>query len=741
MNFRLILSFLILGLAFETDAFGQTGAIDHWETAIYAEDIWRYMPGSVEPDTNWRRLTFADSLWFDGMGGIGYGDGDDHTIIAPAISVYLRMPFDIIDTGNIGKAILHADYDDSFVAFINNVEVARSNIGVEGDHPLHNQLADTDREATLYQGDDPEAFVIGKEALRDILLPGPNILAIQVHNIDSNSSDLSAIFYLSLGIMDSGAYYGSLPPWFYEPIPFVSSNLPIVVINTNGQEIPDEPRIIADMGIIDNGPGTRNLVDDPFNNYSGRISIEIRGSSSQGFPKLQYALETRDTQGNNNNVSLMGLPKENDWILYAPFSDKSLIRNVMTYHFARRMGRYAPRTRFCELILNDEYQGIYVLTEKIKRDKNRVDIARLDPDDLAGDSLTGGYIFKIDRGDEGWHSSFPAYTDPGFHTFFVYHYPKAGDMMPEQQQYIHDFVETFETVLRNPGYDDPQSGYAKYIDVGSFIDFLISSEFAKNIDSYYLSTFLYKDKDSKGGKLTMGPLWDYNLAYGNVDYSGAFNTEGWQYDIYDEDGTNIPFWWARLLEDTAFQDQLKCRWQELRQGILHLDSVFHYIDSVADHLEEAQARNFERWPVLGEYVWPNFYVGQTYEDELNYLKSWIGDRVFWLDNHFPGTCTAQVTSEKPTDISLPVINLSPNPFTHSTLLTFDMVNSGKAAITIKDITGRDIGQYILPELTAGHQTFRWYGKDGHGRALPAGCYLISLHLDDCQKAVIKVFKQ
>ncbi len=139
---------------------------------------------------------------------------------------------------------------------------------------------------------------------------------------------------------------------FAETVNFESSNLPIVVINTHGQTIPDEYRIIADMGIIYNGPGQRNHVNDPFNNYDGKISIELRGSSSQMFPKKQYALETEDAQGENLNVSLLGLPEENDWILNGPYSDKSLIRNVLIYRLARDLGNYASRTRFCELVLN-----------------------------------------------------------------------------------------------------------------------------------------------------------------------------------------------------------------------------------------------------------------------------------------------------------------------------------------------------------------------------------------------------
>lgn len=180
---------------------------------------------------------------------------------------------------------------------------------------------------------------------------------------------------------------------FHPSHQFQSSNLPIVIIDTYGQEIPDEPKILARMGIIDNGEGQRNHLHDPRNNYDGLIGIEVRGSTTRWFPKKQYAVETRDHFGNDSTVSLLGFPPEEDWILYAPYSDKSLMRNVLAYKLSNDLGRYASRTRFCELVLNGSYEGVYVLMEKIKRDRNRVNISKLLPTDIAGDAVTGGYIW------------------------------------------------------------------------------------------------------------------------------------------------------------------------------------------------------------------------------------------------------------------------------------------------------------------------------------------------------------
>jgi len=628
---------LIFFLAF-LPLFSFSQNVDHWETVVFDNDIWRYLEGTYEPDTNWRKLSFNDASWLQGQGGVGYGDGDDNTIINPVTSLYLRKQFTIIDTSEIAAVILHVDYDDAFVAYLNNIEIARSNIGSVGDHPLYNQGSTSLHEAQMYQGGNPNQFIINTQLLNNILNQGNNVLSVQVHNDNISSSDLTGRIFLSLGINTTSTNYLPTPSWFQPPLIFTTSNLPIVIINTNGQTIVDDPRIVCDMGIIDNGFGNINSVNDPFNDYNGKISIEYRGSSSQSFPKKPYALETQDSLGNNNNVSLLGMPVENDWILYAPYSDKALMRNFLTFDLGRKMGRYAPRTVYCELVINGDYKGIYILMEKIKRDNDRVDIAKLDADDLAGDSLTGGYIIKVDKytgtGGTDWLSDFP--NIGGNNLYIQYHYPDASVMLPQQLDYIEHYVDSFEYALAGPNFADTSIGYAKYIDVNSFIDLYIINELSKNIDGYRLSTYMYKDRDDNGGKLTMGPFWDYNLAFGNADYCSGGITSGWE--VNGGCGDNNPFWFERLLSDTIYQNKLKCRWEYLRDRSFHQDSLFNFIDSMALYLNDAQQRNFQKWPTLGTYVWPNYYVGNTYQDELNFFKTWIGDRLVWLDNNLGGNC-------------------------------------------------------------------------------------------------------
>lgn len=440
---------------------------------------------------------------------------------------------------------------------------------------------------------------------------------------------LKACFYLCFSVIFGLSVFSQ---------EFTQSNLPIVIIETNGQNIPDEPKITVEMGIIYNGAGQINFITDPFNEYNGVIGIEKRGSTSQWFfPKKQYAFETRDAEGNNLNVSLLGLPPENDWILHAPYSDKSLMRNVISYKIASEMGHYAPRTVYCELVINGDYKGIYIIMEKIKRDENRVDIAELDENDLAGDSLTGGYIIKIDKNEgssnDGWNSQFPPYPGAWQNVYYQYHYPKPDNIKYAQKQYIQQFIYDFEAVMNGNNYSDPESGYAAIIDVNAFTDYILLNEFTKNVDAYRISTFLYKDRNSKNGKLKAGPVWDYNIALGNADYSGAYFPEDWIITSEDSHNDNfvVTYWWVRLFEDPAFFQNMILRWNIFRNTILQNNSINNFIDNTVLLLDEAQQRNFERWPILGEYVWPNYFIGDTYEQEVEFLEEWIDGRIDWMD--------------------------------------------------------------------------------------------------------------
>ncbi len=692
---------------------------DHWETAVYAADEWAYLIPESELPSDWNTIGFDDSGWSTGPGGFGYGDEDDGTEIEPALSVYMRRNFTVTNMDDLISAFLHADYDDGFVAYLNGTEIGRSNnLGDPGTFVPYDVTTSTDHEAQLYWGGYPEAYTLDSQQLASLLTAGENVLAVQAHNVGITSSDMSSNFFLSFGIADESTYYGSPPDWFESPFVFNESNLPIVVIDTDGQEILDDPRIVVHMGIIDNDSAINNI-DDPLNGYDGLISIEIRGSSSQMFPKKQYALETQDIDGENLNVSILGMPEENDWILHAPYSDKSLLRNFLAYELARDMGRYASRTRFCELVINGDYKGLYIFMEKIKRDNNRVDISKLNPDETTGDDLTGGYIVKVDKWDgennDGWWSASPLPEYDG--TWYQYHYPKPDDIVDEQKDYINNYITDFELLLASEAYNDPDAGYYDQVNLESFIDVSLMSEISKNVDAYRLSAYMYKDKDSEDGRLTMGPIWDYNLAFGNADYYDGWDPAGWQLDVeLGGDPFKIPFWWYRIWDDETFRDAFNQRWQELRQTVFSEEYIMNMIDSTIAVIDEAQVRNFQRWPILDEYVWPNAYVGGSYENEIDYLTDWITDRLEWIDEQ-----AMRADDDHQLIRSYSLDPAYPNPFNPTTTIEFSIPQTEFVTVKVYNLVGHEITTLINDELFTGNYSIKWDGS-----RQPSGLYLVQI---------------
>lgn len=489
---------------------------------------------------------------------------------------------------------------------------------------------------------------------------------------------------------------------------FTSSNLPIIIINTNGLIIPyDNPRIVADMGIIYNEQGERNNISDSLNNYSGKISIEIRGASSAGWSKKSYGIETQNLDGSNNNVSLLGMPEENDWILYASYYDRSFLRNVLTFKLANEMGWYASRTKYCELVLNGEYQGVYVLMEKIKRDKNRVDISKLNPDEISGDDVTGGYIIKVDK--EGWKpgidSEYPPFPGATQTIRYQFHYPKADDIVEEQVSYLSNFIGSFEYVMNGNNYADNLSGYPGYLNVESFADYYILNELSKNVDGYRLSAYLYKSKDSNGGKLAAGPVWDHNFSFGNIGYYDGQYYSGWQLGFFLEDegfktgdGFQVPFWWRKLMHDSSFVQLIIDRWRDYRQDILHIDNLHQYIDAVADTLDEAKERNFEIWigpgdPKLPEDGWfpPSDHISyfQSYYDEIEYLKDWTANRVIWIDENIESLLSLTVPDGN-RSYGFNLRQNIPNPVSSVTTITYELPRQMPVRIDIYNTLGERI---------------------------------------------------
>jgi len=478
---------------------------------------------------------------------------------------------------------------------------------------------------------------------------------------------------------------------FSQTVNFTSSNLPVIVINTNGQTIQDDPKIIADMGIIYNGPGIRNNMTDTFSEYSGKIGIEIRGQSSQMFPMKSYSVELRDNAGKSVDKSLFGMPKESDWVLYAPYTDKTLMRNVLAYGLSNELGHWAARCKMVEVILNGEYVGVYVFMEKIKRNAGRVNITKIAKTDIAGDAVTGGYIFSLDKEPNGW---FTQYRSPnstnGDLRQFSYVVPKPEDMVAEQKAYLKSYVDSFENALYGPQYQDTVNGVRKFANLSTFIDYFIVNEVSRNVDGYRLSTFMYKDRDSKDKRIVMGPAWDYDLAFRNANYCAGSETTGWAYkfnEVCPADGAGlIPFWWNKLMTDPAYEANLLCRWKGLRQTTLSLDRLNAMIDSIVTVVNEAQQRHFTKWPVLGHYIWPNpDPIPSTYQGEIQALKNWISFRVQWIDGNLPNVGACGNPNTIPVALSMTVY---PNPIEGIGKLKVTSGEEQQVTVRIIDMEGR-----------------------------------------------------
>jgi len=425
-----------------------------------------------------------------------------------------------------------------------------------------------------------------------------------------------------------------------------SSNLPLVIIDSFGQSIPHEQKVPVSARFID-AKGARSTLAGPAD-FAGRGDLNVRGRSSLRYPKHSYHLQTKDETHHPLNVALLGFPKESDWILYAPYPDKTLMRDVLAYELSNRIGRYASRTRFVEVFVNESggrlaqrhYQGVYVLEEKIKRGENRVDIRKLRPEDNTEPNIAGGYIIKKDHTDQGKMQEgvfsllgpFPPATPPGFHSSqgnpFFYVEPKAEEITAQQKAWLRRYINTFERVLSGDHFDDPKTGYAAYIDPDSFIDHHLLVELTKNIDGFRFSTFYYMDR---GGKLGMGPIWDWNLSFGNANGKEGWIPEGWYWPQLDDQQYS---WFRRLFEDPDFAQNYTDRWGELRTNQFAIANIHARIDQMAELLDEAQARNYRRWRILGQNVGPNTYVGRTFSDEVNWMKRWIQTRIEWIDRQF-----------------------------------------------------------------------------------------------------------
>jgi spore coat protein H len=400
------------------------------------------------------------------------------------------------------------------------------------------------------------------------------------------------------------------------------TNLPIMMIETNDEVIKKESKVTVQVSIIDYDAWNTTTMEP---NLTTDATIKYRGNSSYAtFDKSQYRIQffknvKKDTV---QNYSLFGMSTNSDWVLYGPFLDRTLIRNRLMYSLSRELMDWAPDSRYFELYLDNEYQGVYLAVEPISNGDERI---KLEPFGL----LSGETPYIIRRDRVGTNINvLRTYGEINGHTSneLSILYPGNNSLTSKQYAWIERDVSKFEEVLYSSYFDNPTTGYAKYINVSSFVDYFILNEFAMITDSSELSTYLYKNLN---GKLTY-TVWDFN---------NGFNNYQWFDEPYDQFFNLDSNWFERLIQDRNFVDLIIERYQTLRENELSNTSIINRIDNEVDYLGLAIERNFEVWGyTFKQNLLSKDAQGQvrdpgSYEEAVEMLKNTIQLRLEYLDEN------------------------------------------------------------------------------------------------------------
>lgn len=445
-------------------------------------------------------------------------------------------------------------------------------------------------------------------------------------------------------------------------------DLPIVFIDTEGKCLNHNihAKIPATIKVLD---GKSNNVADSSKGIQYDIGIKVRGSISRTFPKPNYSIEFHDSTGKDINMSLFGLPPSDDWILLGPYVDKSMVRNSFGHWLFRQTGRYSPRTKHFDLYINGGYRGVYVLAERIKRGKYRVDVNKIKETDTEGENLTGGYIWTFDlakRDKETFdETEFEFSTSGGANV--TLHYPITKKLANEQKDYLKNYLNDLEALFKD---GKKGSGYENYVDVASTVDFMLLQELAQNTKGYYSNLFMHKSKDKTdeqgnktAGKITLGPPGNFYIAFNNDRNEADSNwTIEQTYKAFNNPdggiGLRLAEWPLKIWKDSVFQIEASKRWAELRSGVWHTKVMNAYLDSIKTYLKNAADRNFKRWPNLGEAsgqfdedpepikycrtteipaMNPAIKIesnADTWDGEFEYVRQKAKKRIAWMDKQF-----------------------------------------------------------------------------------------------------------
>ena len=397
-----------------------------------------------------------------------------------------------------------------------------------------------------------------------------------------------------------------LPP---VPVRAIATQLPTLAINTtNAVAIASKDVYVGGSFALSDSTGTTL--------HTGKLEIRGRGNTTWTMPKKPYRLRLE------SSASLLSMPANRHWVLLANFSDKTLVRNDVAFELSRMLGmEYSPRSRFVDLEVNGDYQGVYQLTEHVRIAPDRVSIPELKVTDTSATAITGGYLIEVDerRGEDF------CFNSTRTRMVFCLSNPETlrDPAWVRHRLYIEGYIARTDSAIFGAQFADPARGYAAYIDVESAIGYYLVNELLKNVDgNLRLSTYLHK---KRGGKLTFGPVWDFDLAIGNVNYDNADKVEGWH--------IRTAAWFTRLFQDPAFAARVKARWTLLKTDG-SLDRLVEHISARQAYLSKVQERNFQKWAILGTWVWPNRVVTGSYRGEFQAMQDWLWLRRLWMDAQF-----------------------------------------------------------------------------------------------------------
>ncbi len=356
---------------------------------------------------------------------------------------------------------------------------------------------------------------------------------------------------------------------------------------------------------------------DEKENFTAKMKIKGRGNSTWTMPKKPFKIKLDEKARLLNQKA-----KAKKWVLLANYADKSLMRNAVAFKISELLGlEFTPSARFVDVVFNGKFLGNYMMSDQVEVGKGRVPVDKQEKEDTTEPNITGGYLLELD----GFAESEPVYFKTNKGVAITIKYPKDDEINKVQREYITNYTKQFEDILFSPQFKNVENGYRAYVDTKSLVNWYIACELTGNSDSFW-STYVYKKRNDP--KFYFGPMWDYDIAFNN-DYRLEDATEKLMREYAHEPKT----WIKRFWEDVWFQKEVNKRWEELVNNGIE-QTLIDYIDETKQLLNKSQKLNYQEWQTLGKVVYREQFVFPTYEENVEYLKTYIRNRIEFLNKSF-----------------------------------------------------------------------------------------------------------